>query len=222
MAKLQEPEERTLDVVTPQSEDFSDDDYDVGRSSSPISEDGANPPKALRTVSTFRCLSAVSYSPKPKGTIPYMSFNVLHGRKHTRFDDMESFLYVVFLFFFSYTGPLSKEELRDADARGFVQPTGSGRFTHTRRWPDVLEKWSDARQMYTIAQHKDANLATQDGVTDLLNHPEVKHSLRQNWASGLQEDIKRLLFPLWRLFVASRICVLQHTCLALKSSINSS
>ncbi|KIJ06380.1 hypothetical protein PAXINDRAFT_20428 [Paxillus involutus ATCC 200175] len=190
MAKLQEPEERTLNVVTPQSEDFSDDDYDVGRSSSPISEDGANPPKALRT-----------------GTIPYMSFNVLHGRKHTRFDDMESFLYVVFLFFFSYTGPLSKEELRDADARGFVQPTGSGRFTHTRRWPELLETWSDARKMYPIAQHKDSNLATQAGVTTFLNHPEVKHSLRQNWASGLQEDIKRLLFPLWRLFANSRISI---------------
>ncbi|KAF8450229.1 hypothetical protein L210DRAFT_2376156 [Boletus edulis BED1] len=52
------------------------------------------------------------------GTFPYISYNVLWGGKHTQFDDVESFLYVLLLFFFSYTGPLSASELRRADEAG--------------------------------------------------------------------------------------------------------
>ncbi|KAF8833169.1 hypothetical protein BDN67DRAFT_816041 [Paxillus ammoniavirescens] len=129
--------------------------------------------------------------------------------KHTHFDDMESFLYVVFLFFFSYAGPLSKEELRDADTRGFVQPTGSGQFAHTRRWPHELEMWSKGG-MRQLAKDKDVNLATQAGVSDLLNNPEIQNCLKQNWASGLQKGIKRLLFALWGLFARSRLRPTAH------------
>ncbi|KAF8138767.1 hypothetical protein EV363DRAFT_1394200 [Boletus edulis] len=52
------------------------------------------------------------------GTFPYISYNVLWGGKHTQFDDVESFLYVLLLFFFFYTGPLSASELRRADEAG--------------------------------------------------------------------------------------------------------
>ncbi|KIK83441.1 hypothetical protein PAXRUDRAFT_35479 [Paxillus rubicundulus Ve08.2h10] len=183
MAILQGPEKRTEDAV--QSEDSSDDDYGMARSSSPISADEANPLKALRT-----------------GTIPYMSFNVLHGRKHTRFDDMESFLYVVFLFFFTYAGPLSKEELRDADIRGFVQPTGSGKLIHRRDWPPKYAEWANVG---FAAQGKDSMLGTRVGVKEHLRSAEVKNCLKQNWASGLHEGIKGLLSALWRLFAESRI-----------------
>ncbi|KAF8838531.1 hypothetical protein BDN67DRAFT_1070668 [Paxillus ammoniavirescens] len=186
MAKLQEPEKPTEATVTTKGRRLIIPAQEM--SSSPIPSDETKPIKALRT-----------------GTISYMSFNVLYGRRHTHFDDMESFLYVVILFFFSYAGPLSKEELRDADTQGFVQPTGYGRFTHTRSWPDVLATWSDGRTFYHIAQCKNATLGSQAGVSAFLNHPEVKNCLRHNWASGLQDGIDSLFLSLWTLFSDSRV-----------------
>ncbi|KIJ05646.1 hypothetical protein PAXINDRAFT_21117 [Paxillus involutus ATCC 200175] len=192
MAKLQEPDKRTVATVTTEPESFFIRDAGVARSSSPIPSDETKPIKALRT-----------------GTISYMSFNVLAGRRHTNFDDMESFLYVVFLFFFSYAGPLSKEELRDADTRGFVQPTGRGRFTHTRSWPNELEVWSNG-EMRQMAKDKDSNLATKAAVADLLNHPEIVDCLKKNWASGLQAGISSLFLSLWTMFAQSRIIPASH------------
>jgi hypothetical protein len=181
-----------------------DDDPGVARSSSPIPSDEMNPFKALRTVSIVSRLSSVSYSFTSKGTIPYMSFNVLDGGRHTHFDDMESFLYVVFLFFFSYAGPLSKEELRDADTRGFVQPTGSGRLTHTRGWPSKYVKWADVN-LLVATEGKDSRLGTEANVKRFLRSAEVNDCLKQNWASGLHQGIRRLLSSLWWLFACSRI-----------------
>ncbi|KAF8833227.1 hypothetical protein BDN67DRAFT_1058910 [Paxillus ammoniavirescens] len=192
MVMLQEPEKRTLAAVKPQSEDLSDDDSDVAGSSSHISADGSNPVRALRM-----------------GTIPYMSFNILFGGRHTRFDDMESFLYVMFLFFFTYAGPLSKEELRDADTRGFVQPTGSGRFTHMRGWPSKYVQWADV-DLLVAAEGKDSRLGTEASVKGFLRSAEVKDCLWQNWASGLHKGIKHLLSPLWQLFARSRLHPMAH------------
>ncbi|KIJ21025.1 hypothetical protein PAXINDRAFT_6802, partial [Paxillus involutus ATCC 200175] len=184
MAILQEPEKPTEATVKTKRKSYF---IRVARSSSPIPSDEVNPVKALRT-----------------GTIPYMSFNLLYRRKHTHFDDMESFLYVVFLFFFSYAGPLSKEELRDADTRGFVQPTGSGRFPHMRRWPNELKIWA-GRNLHTAAVWKICGLGRDDCGEDLIDSAAVMNCLRQNWASGLHEGIRTLLLSLWTLFAHSRV-----------------
>ncbi|KIJ07673.1 hypothetical protein PAXINDRAFT_173363 [Paxillus involutus ATCC 200175] len=187
MAILQEPEKPTEAAATVTIEQDLFDDPGVARASLPIPPDETKPIKAPRT-----------------GTIPYMSFNVLHGRRHTHFDDMESFLYVVLLFFFSYAGPLSREELRDADTRGFTQPVGSGRLTHTRVWPPRYAKWADG-DTREIAGLKDADLGTEQNVTDILASAEVTHCLQQNWESGLHEGIRVLLLSLWMRFAKSRI-----------------
>ncbi|KAI6107813.1 hypothetical protein EDD16DRAFT_1620189 [Pisolithus croceorrhizus] len=51
------------------------------------------------------------YKAQRTGTTPYMSIGVLRGEPHTHYDDIESFLYVLVLFFLSYKGPLRKEAL---------------------------------------------------------------------------------------------------------------
>ncbi|KAI5994482.1 hypothetical protein EDD15DRAFT_2196081 [Pisolithus albus] len=73
-----------------------------------------------------------------KGTTPYMSIGVLEGDSHTHFDDIESFLYVLVLFFLSYKGPLKVEKLREAQVQGFIQPVGMGRLPHVTT---MVEPW---------------------------------------------------------------------------------
>ncbi|KAH7887126.1 hypothetical protein F5I97DRAFT_1873303, partial [Phlebopus sp. FC_14] len=49
------------------------------------------------------------------------------GKQHTHYDDIESFFYVLLLFFISYKGPLPTSDLDAAHRRGFSQVLGSGR-----------------------------------------------------------------------------------------------
>ncbi|KIJ09339.1 hypothetical protein PAXINDRAFT_17573, partial [Paxillus involutus ATCC 200175] len=65
------------------------------------------------------------------GTTAYMSIEVLLGRGHTHFDDMESFFYVLLLFFLSYDGPMSKGKLLQAHDRGFTLQFGRPAHIHT-------------------------------------------------------------------------------------------
>ncbi|KAF8833171.1 hypothetical protein BDN67DRAFT_976708, partial [Paxillus ammoniavirescens] len=180
MAILQEPEKptETVAIVRTKRDGLLDNDR-AARFPSPIKSDGVKPVKALRT-----------------GTIPYMSFNVLYAERHTHFDDMESFLYVVFLFFFSYGGPLSKEELRIADNQGFTQTVGSGQLAHARGWPSEFAMWSDG-PLQRIAKDKDTSLGKEDSGTKLVNSAEVQYCLQKNWESGLHDGIEVLLLSLW-------------------------
>ncbi|KAF8836932.1 hypothetical protein BDN67DRAFT_983581 [Paxillus ammoniavirescens] len=186
MAKLQEPEKPTEPTVRTRRKGLIH-NRGVARVSSLIPANEVKPRKALRT-----------------GTIPYMSFNVLFGGRHTYFDDMESFLYVVFLFFFSYAGPLSKEELRSADTRGFTQPVGSGRLSHIRGWPPKYAGWADG-DMQAVAERKDSVLGKDDSGRRLVDSAEVQDCLQQNWEIGLHEAISTLLLSLWTLFADSRM-----------------
>ncbi|KAF9232825.1 hypothetical protein BU15DRAFT_80780 [Melanogaster broomeanus] len=169
MAILQEPEDATA-ITKPKVLEVLREPDERARSSSPITPDESKPIKALRM-----------------GTTPYISFNVLYGGNHTYFDDMESFLYVMLLFFFSYAGPLLKEELRAADDRG-----------STDRWAD--EKLSD------IAAHwqKDAALTNAARLDALMRSPEIRNCLKDNWDTGLRKGIETLLFSSWALFLESR------------------
>ncbi|KAI6027026.1 hypothetical protein EDC04DRAFT_216100 [Pisolithus marmoratus] len=82
------------------------------------------------------------YKTQCAGTTPYMSTGVLRGEPHTHYDDIESFLYVLVLFFLSYRGPLRREVLERARVQGFAQPVGEGRLPHVTSWPDMLERWA--------------------------------------------------------------------------------
>jgi hypothetical protein len=82
-----------------------------------------------------------------------MSIEVLLGRGHTHFDDMESFFYVLLLFFLSYDGPMSKENLLQAHERGFTLQFGRPAHIHT--WPPAFLKWS-VEDMDKAADYKKA------------------------------------------------------------------
>ncbi|KAH7919348.1 hypothetical protein BV22DRAFT_1040991 [Leucogyrophana mollusca] len=78
------------------------------------------------------------------GTTPYMSLNVLTGGHiHCPADDVESFLYVLLLFPFSYRHSLEREELILADERGFAHIIASGRPVHLAQWPAFLLAFSE-------------------------------------------------------------------------------
>ena len=72
------------------------------------------------------------------GTFPYISCGMLLDKRHTHFDDVESFLYVPLPFFFSYAGPLSKKELEHAHEIGIIRLIGAGRLSHMRNSPKGL------------------------------------------------------------------------------------
>ncbi|KAH7888985.1 hypothetical protein F5I97DRAFT_776327 [Phlebopus sp. FC_14] len=96
------------------------------------------------------------------GTTPYMSVRVLAGKEHTHYDDIESFFYVLLLFFFSYGGPLPKDELKEADDRGFTQVPGLGRAKNTRDWPAMFLPWRPGcRNCPTNVFGASKNLGTQ-------------------------------------------------------------
>ena len=179
-----------------------------------------NESKALRTVRIFRntFVRSTSYirSWSHKGTMPYMSFNVLRGGTHTYYDDIESFLYVLLLFFFSYAGPLSKEELLAADTQGFVHPLGSGCLAHMRHWPAKYTFWAEG-DMASIAASKDSGLNLENGGFKLIRSAHVQQCMTTNWpGKELQRAIMLLLGKCWQMFIDSRRCPaiglsLEHT-----------
>lgn len=114
------------------------------------------------------------------------------GKRHTHFDDVESFLYVLLLFFFSYAGPLSKADLESAHENGFVQPIGSGSLPHMRCWPQQFADWADGKAQ-TISHSKSYSIWNPDGLTLLLEDAETRDGLKNNWPEDLQSPIYCLL-----------------------------
>ena len=137
-----------------------------------------------------------------QGTFPYISYNVLWGGKHTQFDDVESFLYVLLLFFFSYAGPLSDLELRKADEVGFVQSIGSGRPSHMRNWPKEYAGWADGSPRQ-IGRQKRSDISTLDGVAGVIQGPEFMDCLKNNWPEKLHYPITHLIEASFRTFYHS-------------------
>ncbi|KIJ65504.1 hypothetical protein HYDPIDRAFT_39439 [Hydnomerulius pinastri MD-312] len=174
------------DTVNDASNDTGSDDDSAGRPSSPLSSH-SNQFKAERT-----------------GTTPYMSMGVLQGDAHTHYDDVESLLYVLLLFFFSYAGPLPKDDLRAADERGFTHVLGSGLLPHVRRWPDQYASWADG-SFLDLAATKSGMLCAKDSHTRLLKQPAFKTCLEQNWDAALHSSIKKLVARCWRMFTMSRL-----------------
>ncbi|KAF8124081.1 kinase-like domain-containing protein [Boletus edulis] len=127
------------------------------------------------------------------GTFPYISFNVLMGQTHTHFDDVESFFYVLLLFFFSYAGPLPQTELQNAQENGFVRPIGSGRLPHMRSWPKKYADWAYG-EAETIAAMKGFDILSPNGSKYLNDSAELRDCLNNNWPEDLHDPIRALLW----------------------------
>ncbi|KAF8448663.1 hypothetical protein L210DRAFT_3522817 [Boletus edulis BED1] len=126
------------------------------------------------------------------GTFPYISYNVLGGGRHTQFDDVESFLYVLLLFFFSYAGPLSVSELHEADEAGFIHSIGSGRPSHMRNWPDKYAGWADGETL-AIADQKCFSITNVNGTKRIMESTEFLGCLKNNWPEELHVPICDLI-----------------------------
>ncbi|KIJ65502.1 hypothetical protein HYDPIDRAFT_39438 [Hydnomerulius pinastri MD-312] len=107
---------------------------------------------------------------------PYMSINALKRGTRTHYDDIESFFYVLLLFFFSYARPLPMEDLLEADAQGFTQAAGSGPLPHVRRWPDVYAPW-DGGDFSSVARDKGGLLGSEDCHIDLVRSRDFQDCL---------------------------------------------
>ena len=129
---------------------------------------------------------------------------MLLGYRHTHFDDVESFLYVLLLFLFSYAGPLPKGVLQDAHEKGFVRPIGSGALPHMRRWPHKLAAWADGDPR-NIASSKLLYIWSADGVQSLYDDAEISDSLGNNWPEDLHSPIRDLLDEAFGVFGKSVI-----------------
>ena len=131
---------------------------------------------------------------------------MLLGERHTHFDDVESFLYVLLLFFFSYAGPLPKTALENAHEQGFLRPIGSGRLPHMRSWPKKYADWADADPQ-AIGSLKGFTLWDPFFETIFVESPELKDCLKDNWPEDLHLAIRCLLVHSFTIFTQST----QHT-----------
>ncbi|KAF8836358.1 hypothetical protein BDN67DRAFT_974294 [Paxillus ammoniavirescens] len=129
------------------------------------------------------------------GTTPYMSVDVLLGRGHSHFDDMESFFYVLLVFFLSYDGPMSKENLLQAHERGFTLQYE--RAAHIRTWPPEFQWWS-TKNMYSSAQAKTSLFDLRIWADYLA---QMARLIKDKWGhENLRQSIIELLIACWRLF----------------------
>jgi hypothetical protein len=66
-----------------------------------------------------------------------MSINLLSGvvTAHSEYDDIESFFYILLLFFLSYTKPLPKDDLSKAQDAGFTLQATSDWPSHIATLP---------------------------------------------------------------------------------------
>ncbi|KAF8141243.1 hypothetical protein EV363DRAFT_1391733 [Boletus edulis] len=138
------------------------------------------------------------------GTFPYISYNVLEGGRHTQFDDVESFLYVLLLFFFSYAGPLSVSELHEADGAGFVHSIGSGRPPHMRNWPNKYAGWADG-ETSVMADQKGFSITNVNGAKRIIQSTEFAECLQNNWPKELHKPICNLIVNSFTIFYNSTL-----------------
>ena len=95
---------------------------------------------------------------------------------------------MLFLFFFSYAGPLSDSELRKADEVGFALSIGSGRPSHMRNWPKKYADWADGDSQQ-IGNQKYGAIASLDGVTRIIESAEFVDCLDNNWPEEMHLPI---------------------------------
>ncbi|KAH7890584.1 hypothetical protein F5I97DRAFT_2071222 [Phlebopus sp. FC_14] len=100
-----------------------------------------------KTVPQQQPLNLMKFAFRPfkaerTGTTPFMSINVLGSEGHTHYDDIESFLYVLVLFFMTYKHPLSAVDLRDAETQKYTQNVTNARRPYITDWPPLFQLWN--------------------------------------------------------------------------------
>ncbi|KAI6107819.1 hypothetical protein EDD16DRAFT_1523100 [Pisolithus croceorrhizus] len=186
-------------------------DFDMAIVGPPnMQENSKSPPKKqsaeellsfVRTSSSPLPVNDQPYKAQRTGTTPYMSIDVLRGEPHTHFDDIESFLYVLVLFFFSYKGPLEEQALRRARVRGFIQAVGEGRLPHVTAWPARFERWASGT-LEEISNQKAGDLSPATHRAFMRNCYPL---LRERWAhhspdSPIPYAIAVLIAECWTMF----------------------
>ncbi|KAI6126633.1 hypothetical protein F5141DRAFT_1288936 [Pisolithus sp. B1] len=141
------------------------------------------------------------YRAQRTGTTPYMSIRVLRGEPHTHFDDIESFLYVLVLFFFSFKGPLEEQVLKSAQVQGFIQPVGEGRLPHVTAWPAMLERWA-SDSFDEISRRKAGDLNTVSHATFMRQfYPHILERWPSNSRGSIApRAIGMLISKCWSMF----------------------
>lgn len=167
------------------------------------------PEKSIEEIlASFKPLPASDEQQKAQriGTTPYMSIGVLRGESHTHFDDIESFFYVLVLFFLTYKGPLQKETLRRAWVQGFIQPVGVDRLPHVTPWPARFQLWTCGtfRQMSSYKAGILSLAYNGDFGLDCIPH------IRSRWEPASQttpQALARLIFRCWNMFARQKLRV---------------
>ncbi|KAH7921431.1 hypothetical protein BV22DRAFT_1132296 [Leucogyrophana mollusca] len=114
------------------------------------------------------------------GTTPYMSLNVLtDGHVHGPADDVESFLWVLLLFIYSYKRPLNREVLQRADEREFTHVLSSGKPVHVVQWPPKLLEFSEGN--YSTIEKAKRSMFTHFG--EFLINATDELSTSKRWES---------------------------------------
>ncbi|KIK11053.1 hypothetical protein PISMIDRAFT_690610 [Pisolithus microcarpus 441] len=132
-----------------------------------------------------------------------MSIGVLKGDPHTHFDDIESFLYVLVLFFLSYKGPLEADKLMEARVQGFIQPVGMGRLPHVTTWPAMVEPWRSGT-FAKISIYK-SGLLSAEHCDDFID--AYLSNIRARWehvSQSISRAILRLVCDCWMMFSRQR------------------
>ncbi|KAI5991146.1 hypothetical protein EDD15DRAFT_1116590 [Pisolithus albus] len=141
---------------------------------------------------------------------PFKSIGVLRGQPHTCFDDIESFLYVLVQFFFSYAGPLQEEVLRRAQGQRFVQPVGEAQLPHMTSLPTVFQRWASS-SFKEIPREKlsDVITASRDAFFQDAYLPLYTRWAPASGGSAMPRAILKLITATWILFPEND-CKVKH------------
>ncbi|KAH7890573.1 hypothetical protein F5I97DRAFT_1964097 [Phlebopus sp. FC_14] len=152
------------------------------------------------------------------GTTPFMSINVLARQGHTHYDDVESFLYVLVLFFMTYKHPLSAVDLSSAETQNYTQNVTNSRRSHITDWPPLFQRWNsphaagwkweffafDAHAMVfadTVRKHWSDDIAVTsivdllDSCRELFKKDPKRHVSHQQFIALLDEWLGRYPVP---------------------------
>ncbi|KAH8115099.1 hypothetical protein DFH11DRAFT_1591406, partial [Phellopilus nigrolimitatus] len=140
---------------------------------------------------------ATDYNYEEQGTTPYMAISVLKGGNHGVREDLESFFYVIFLFFFSFRGPLPQGVLREAHENGYTKKLGdkgAAYRTHILLWPELMQQWSHG----SFSAIADSKRGFFEDTT------EVEKAFQQRAVNGWDneyESMAHLFPPIYNMFV---------------------
>ncbi|KAF9232363.1 hypothetical protein BU15DRAFT_81327 [Melanogaster broomeanus] len=158
------------------------------------------------------CFSRLASSPfksQRTGTAPYISILVLvNSNWNSHFGDIESFLYVLMLFFVSYKGPLSAQELLTADERCFTSMVTVNRSSHVNSWSSVFRRWALKKGVTRAA-----------GSKSLLTTAEAKHMVTNTFYSVVAEHWEKDLLPMIQDLVDSCLA-LYHAAASIHFSVH--